>query len=460
MQRKVFQGITSHDDSVRMTISLPDGLCVSVSPNIESVLEITPNDDFYTKPFVLKEYLHPTWNSRIHLLEDDLANDRIPQYYVYPLLTNNKLRWVQQHNSIVNQSNKKTLEITIFDITDLHIQQKKCEDSEKNFKNIFDASADSIIIHATTGEIIEFNREFAKITNGTIGKNQNIYNFFDFTTESKNDFLKKIQLNSNSIDTIINFETNLLLPIDTQIPVEVKSRNFEYTGQAVVLTLIRDVSTRKELEKKLLNTIVETEEKERQRLAIDLHDEIGPLLSSMKMYMQLLKGTKDAQKSEYITNQLLDLVKEAITSTREISNSLSPHVLSNYGLIPAMTNMMDNIRPFITVEFKTNCDTIRFDENIETVYYRIFKELCNNSLKHAKAKKIEISLKYSNNTLYLQYSDNGIGFSLEEKLTSKKDGIGLFNILSRVQAINGEYEIITEKGQGFKFELRTKSKTK
>lgn len=325
-----------------------------------------------------------------------------------------------------------------------------------NYKNIFNAYTDAVVVHTIAGEVLEFNKEFIELS-GQSTAATNFYNTLDLDNEQRQSITNQIDTQN---EAILVYESALFNGTETSIPVEIKSRAVTFNASPAVLTVLRDISNRKELEKQLLNTIVETEEKERQRLAIDLHDEIGPLLSSMKMYMQLLKSATDSSKIEYINNQLLELVKEAITSTREISNSLSPHVLSNYGLIPAMSNMMDNIRPFIPVKFKTNCDTVRFEDNVETVYYRIFKELCNNTLKHSKAKNIDISLKFANGTLYLHYSDDGVGFELDEKLNSKKDGIGLFNILSRVQAINGEYQITTSKGSGFKFELKTKTKTK
>lgn len=327
---------------------------------------------------------------------------------------------------------------------------------QDNYKNIFNAYTDAVVIHTVEGELLEFNKEFVELT-GLATFSIKFYELFDFNEEQKQDITARICHQKNAV---VIYEASLTTTTEVSVPVEIKSKTVVFNSSSAILTIIRDISNRKALEKQLLNTIVETEEKERQRLAIDLHDEIGPLLSSMKMYMQLLKNATDSSKMEYINNQLLDLVKEAITATREISNSLSPHVLSNYGLIPAMSNMMDNIRPFIPVTFKTNCDSIRFEDNVETVYYRIFKELCNNTLKHSKAKNIDIALKFANGTLYLHYSDDGIGFELDEKLNSKKDGIGLFNILSRVQAINGEYQIATSKGNGFNFELKAKVKMK
>ena len=225
----------------------------------------------------------------------------------------------------------------------------------------------------------------------------------------------------------------------------------------MVLSIVQNISLRKRFEQKLLNTVVETEEKERNRLACDLHDEIGPLLSSMKMYLSLVKDTKDKEKLEYITSHVMDLVKQAIISIKEISNSLSPHILSNYGLVPAFNNTIAIAKDLITIKFTSNCNNLRFTNNIEIVCFRIFKELLNNTLKHANAKHIEILLQYNKKVLSLKFKDDGKGFDVKEQMEERKTGLGLFNILSRVKAINADYHINSEPGLGINFELKIKT---
>jgi len=177
----------------------------------------------------------------------------------------------------------------------------------------------------------------------------------------------------------------------------------------------------------------------------------------MKMYLSLVKDTKEEEKIQYITTHVMDLVKQAITSIREISNSLSPHLLSNYGLVAAFNNTIAIAKDLIVIKFTTNCNNLRFPNNIEIVYFRIFKELLNNTLKHADAKHIELSLQYNKKVLSLKFKDNGKGFNVLEQMEERKTGLGLFNILSRVKAINGDYHMVSEKGKGVDFELNTKT---
>jgi len=207
------------------------------------------------------------------------------------------------------------------------------------------------------------------------------------------------------------------------------------------------------MERRILDTIIETEENERERLASDLHDEIGPILSSMKMYINSLSENENKKKKEYIITQLLELVREAISNIRAISNALSPHILTNYGLPAAIKSTIQNAQEFIDIEFSNNFKKLRFPSNVEIIYYRILNELLNNTLKHAKAKKIVILLQFDEGYLVLRYFDDGVGFNVEQVMKKKQSGIGLFNILSRIKTISGKYKIETSHGNGFRFEL-------
>jgi PAS domain S-box-containing protein len=226
--------------------------------------------------------------------------------------------------------------------------------------------------------------------------------------------------------------------------------NNQVAGYIVALF---DITERKNFEVKLLETIIMTEEKERERFAGNLHDEVGPLLSSLKMYLSLLTENEDKEKKAYILQQVNTLIKEAIQTVREISNDLSPHILNNYGCVAAINSFI-NLKPdLVQIDFKQNIENRRLSPNIETIIYRITKELVNNTIKHANAKQIQIRIMEENNHLNYCYSDDGIGFEMKDKLEAKSGSIGLLNIVSRVKTINGKYKITSAPNEGFKFEL-------
>ncbi|MBK8808499.1 MAG: PAS domain S-box protein [Bacteroidales bacterium] len=299
------------------------------------------------------------------------------------------------------------------DITERKIVEEKLVQNEEKFRNIFNNSTDSIIIHSVMGQIYESNSIFRNLIDYTEDEciDKQIFDFVDHesTLKFKNE-IASLSLNNLDFTT----EAILITRSNSFIPIEIKSKVITYLGRNALLTIIRNVSYRKRFERKLLDAIIETEEKERAQLAADLHDEIGPLLSSMKMYISLLKDTKDIEKSKFVGEQVFTLVTEAITSIREISNSLSPHVLTNYGLIEAVKNVIQSVSKFIEIDFSSNCEKMRFASNTETVYYRVFKELLNNTVKHAQATNIIISFIFENDRLTFTYKDDGKGFDYEK----------------------------------------------
>lgn len=211
-------------------------------------------------------------------------------------------------------------------------------------------------------------------------------------------------------------------------------------------------------EKKVLNAIILTEESERKRLAKDLHDGLGPLLSSVKMSVSALSSEKNANTHKSILDNAIYSVNESINSLKEISNNLSPHILDNFGLVSAIRSFASKIEQTgkIKIGFRTNLKEQRFESNIEVILYRAVCELINNTIKHAKATKILIGLDLEDQHLTVLFQDDGIGFNLEETLLSNKGGMGLHNIRSRISSINGDFTIESQPDEGIIGTIRIK----
>jgi signal transduction histidine kinase len=210
---------------------------------------------------------------------------------------------------------------------------------------------------------------------------------------------------------------------------------------------------RQEADKKVLNAVIQAEEKERRRLAKDLHDGMGPLLSSAKMAISsLAQQETDASKRKIIENTD-HVISEAIRSLKEISNNLSPHVLDNFGLasaIKSFASKVASIQP-ISIHFDSNMFDVRFDYNKEVILYRVACELINNTLKHAQASNIHIQLTQHNKIVSLTYTDDGKGFDANEILhNTQSEGMGLHNIMNRLRGIKAIVNIESERGKGFR----------
>jgi len=218
--------------------------------------------------------------------------------------------------------------------------------------------------------------------------------------------------------------------------------------------LIADITERKSLERQILNSVIETEERERLYFSQELHDGIGPLLSATKMYVQWL-GMPDAKTDQAkIIMNIEKLLDESSHTVREISFRLNPHILQNYGLVEAIKayaeKIMDSSNLIFELEFKDIC---AIDEKIETITYRVICECTNNTIKHAEASKIRIHMLCKNNVLYVEYADNGKGFDIN---VINQKGIGLINMRSRIKSLNGTLEINSKPSDGtvIKFQIR------
>lgn len=215
---------------------------------------------------------------------------------------------------------------------------------------------------------------------------------------------------------------------------------------------IQDITDRKLLEQRILRNTIETEERERTRFSEDLHDGLGPLLSTVKIYLELISariGNPTAQE-KYI-KMTDELLQESIKSTREIANNLTPNLLNDFGLTEALTVYVEKINQTNTIRIALKIDSAftRLPRQTEVALYRVICELINNTLKHASATKIEIALQRKAEAFELKYADNGIGFDVQKMINSRSKGLGLSNIISRVKSVNGSCTFSSEPGRNF-----------
>ncbi len=196
-----------------------------------------------------------------------------------------------------------------------------------------------------------------------------------------------------------------------------------------------------EKQQTLLNASIRFQEEERQRIAADLHDDAGPLLATARLYLnENLVNQEKAQQLQSIISAK-QIIDDAIALIRNISHSLMPPTLKNFGLESATTDLFQKISGsgVINASARFHDYRERLKVEQELLVFRIVQELVNNILKHSNAGFIHLTQNCSGNKLYLRIHHDGKGITQADfdKLNESAQGLGLKNIASRINVVNG-----------------------
>lgn len=247
----------------------------------------------------------------------------------------------------------------------------------------------------------------------------------------------------------------------TVITVDIISHSIIYENMPVKLVLANDITQRMKAEKELAEerklqqkviteTGIKAQEREREEIGRELHDNINQLLAAAKLYLDY------AIKKDNLNSHRLEKSREniilAIDEIRKLSRTLVAPSLGDITLTEALTEIVDNINlvTSLHVELHTENYTAEgTDKNMELMFYRIVQEQINNIVKHAEAKNVSITLSTNSRYTVLYIKDDGIGFDT----TKTAGGIGFKNINNRVSYYDGITRIISSPGQGCTLEV-------
>ena len=205
-------------------------------------------------------------------------------------------------------------------------------------------------------------------------------------------------------------------------------------------------------QKQLLSSIINTQELERKRIAQDLHDDISSNLNivSLNSYF-LLKENLSATETNEITKNIINLTKKSLDNSRRIAHDLYPPVLEKFGLEAGIREICYDFSTTkaVSIDFKNDVDFKNVSQENQVQIFRILQELISNSMRHGKAKNINIHFKASEDKkMFCEYTDNGIGF--DAKLSENQKGLGMKNIESRIEFIGGFIEFESKPNKGLK----------
>lgn len=195
---------------------------------------------------------------------------------------------------------------------------------------------------------------------------------------------------------------------------------------------------------------IETIENERKRISSDLHDELGPLLSAVRLQINHLEPTDEIERS--VLEKSSSQIDEVIKRFREISYDLMPNILIRKGLVKAIAEFTSKMEASSKLKIRFTSDSVLFTPEQEINLYRVVQEIVHNTVKHAKANFLEIKIVAKNKFILITTKDDGAGFNYKEK-SALGSGLGLLNLQSRVEVLKGRLLVDTAPGKGSFFTI-------
>jgi len=332
---------------------------------------------------------------------------------------------------------------------------------EQHYRTLFDLSPDTVITLDLTGKIELINKTGVELF-GFKKEDEVLQNSIIsfFHPEDKHLLLQVLAVAEKHRNYELNrgFEHRIIRKNNEIRYIESKwdlIKNNIAKDRSILL-VSRDITQSKIVQRQILSTTIKTEEKERSRLAKDLHDGLGALLSTIKLYLNMIISDElNKNEIQPTLAQIFELITMAIRTTKEISANIKPAMLLEAGLVKSVENFCHKLNQtgLICIDFNAERLNYSLDENTQIILFRIINELINNTLKHAKAQNAGIILFSNYNRLNLIYTDNGCGFDIDAAMAKYSGSMGLANIQNRLKSIQGKCLFDSKIGQGMKAEI-------
>jgi PAS domain S-box-containing protein len=359
----------------------------------------------------------------------------------------------------VNHTNYeyKALLATI-DITDRILAENEIKKQLERNEIILNTMNDGFVLIDDKGNIIDANPAYCNMIEYSVEEllKMNVKDVeLTQSEEEINRLLTKILTNGyDKFETKHKSKTGKILDLDISITIIVtENKNYmaaflrDITKQKQALRELNQ--SRKEVSE-LVHYQQEVREEERQRIASEIHDDLGQALTALKLDTSILMN-KISGEDEYVKNKLnsmKSLADQTIKTIQKILSDLRPGILNDLGLTAALEWEIDNFeeRTGIKCTLKIIPDDISFDEKVNITVFRLVQEACTNVARHSNASELEIMIKLEVKKLHLIIKDNGIGITVEQANNSKS--FGLFGMRERVKSLGGGINFVGVKNKG------------
>src|SRR5215217_4683157 len=330
-------------------------------------------------------------------------------------------------------------------------------ESEERYRELFENANDVLYVHDLKGAYISVNRAAEKLTGYTreeiVGRNFSEFVAPDHIQIMRENFCAKLVEQGDT-----TYEVDLVAKDGRRVPVEVSSRAIYDHGVLIgIQGMARDITERKLAQDALQmfsRQLIEGQEDERRRIARELHDQIGQVLTAIKMNLHaVLQDCNTTEAGSHIKDNI-EAVDEALRLVRDLSIDLRPPLLDDLGLVTALRWYVDRYakRTGLNVDVLVELpdENERFSRELETACFRIAQEALTNIVRHAQASQILVQLAKDEATLFLSIKDDGVGFSVESlrKRAPRVATLGLISMQERAHAAGGAIDIDSAPSQG------------
>lgn len=316
--------------------------------------------------------------------------------------------------------------------------------SRDYFTNIFNSVSDMVFVIDNKGMIADVNRS-GEIQ---LGYDQGCLHGGQFNMLRKEipAFFQSVKHRLKTQSSLTINDSYLTRKNGELIQVRIHVSYLNDTREKLILLTATDISFQAQAEKMIIRAIIDTQEKERQRLAKDLHDSLTQQLAAIKFYISSINTETKDKTERAILRKSNEGLTDVITDMRNICFNLMPRTLKEFGLAKAIKEFCDHYpqaqhTEFVIHEIKT---LPHLPSDLAIDLYRVIQEIISNAVKHGRAGRIKISLACRNRTIMVTVNDNGIGFDSKKE----SNGMGLKNMESRVRSHNGKVYIKSNTGAG------------
>ena len=325
--------------------------------------------------------------------------------------------------------------------------------SRNYFTNIFNTVSDIVFIFDKKGLVENINKAVSEQLEYSVERVRG-RSFDELQPAEKNMLFKEMMRGLKADTGPVVRETLVLSASGKRIPVHLTAAYLldEGGNKKAILLTAKDMTHQLKTENLIIRAIIDTQEKERRRLAVDLHDSLGQQLSAIKFFISALGQSPGNQEEKEILNKSNDALSVILTDMRDICFNLMPVTLEEFGLLAAVKELCNKTRYGNKMVFEILHPEgfPKLWKNLEIDIYRVIQEFINNSMKHSNASKISVLFRYDKKNMEITLSDNGQGFD-PARLAAR--GMGLQNVQSRVKSHKGEIQIRSEKGKGTTYVL-------